>query len=813
MRKFAFLIGINEYQMITPLSTPNNDVNAIGGLLKNQFSYKVDYCAGKKGEAVTFTQLLNYFSFCIPEILSDEPEEVQVLIYFAGHGIAENSDAGIKGYLVPTDGKRGENSSWYPMEELLSSLEALNVKHLLLVLDCCFGGAIRWASKYRNAGFISEEKISLQHYKYFTEQHSWQVMTSTAPDQSALDFFSHGKVKNHSPFANLFLNGLTSRAKINKGIITTAELFGYLQQRLPLVTGAKGNPQNVGLFPMDKHNNGEFLFLSKNFKTKQLTSSQLKNPYKGLAPYDSSDSQVFFGREKAIEELTEKINSQSLTVVIGASGTGKSSLIKAGVIPKLSGKIEDIKPGRKPMLELNSLGDFDGLVIDQFEQLITQSEEDQIPIFWNKLSAYINNGKKLIITIRIDFEKQLDIPDELSELWNKGRYIIPPFSAEELRAAIITPALRVGRFIEPLSLVDEIIDEVIHYPGSLPLLSFTMQQLFEKCSDNLFRNITPKDYRELGGVIGALQSSADKVYDTFNDKEKETMRHLMLRMVSLTGGETAGKRVMSSELVFDDSQENDRIQKVIQKLQKEGLIMGGQDKEKNNYIEPSHDALVRTWKKMQEWIKTFSEDKILLHARLEHAVDEYKKKGAKRKHLWYNSPNRSQVIDAQKTADKQTIPLVLNRQESEFIKKSKQLFTTIISSVATVILLVIIGLSWLTLVAYQQTEIAKEQTGIAIKQTEIAKDEKEEAVANLLKFQKADRLRLNQRLKPLLTEAEIFQDAEEFDMAKARYDSIDFNMKQIKSLTEEIGDTTNFKTAIKQDTTKILRKNIKSVQK
>lgn len=382
-----------------------------------------------------------------------------------------------------------------------------------------------------------------------------------------------------------------------------------------------------------------------------------------------------------------------------------------------------------------------------------------------------NEGKKLVVTVRIDFEKQLDVPKEWLIEWQEGRYLVPPFNAEELREIIITPALRVGRFIEPISLVDEIIDEVIHYPGSLPLLSFTMQQLFEKCKENLYRNISKEDYDDLGGVIGALQSSANKVYDSLSLSEQNTMRNLMLRMVSFSGGETAGKRVLKTELEYDLSVKNAQNAKIRKILEKERLIRAGKDSYNQEFYEPSHDALVRTWKRMQDWIKEFTAENLLLHARLGSAVTDYERNQQDRKYLWHNSANLPLLLESQ---------LDLNKREQSFVTRSRRLRRRNILTIWSIVLAVITGLSGLAIYANGQTSIAKEQT-------EIAKMRQEEAEGNLLKYRETERDRLKEGLAPLMADAEVFEKAEEYEYECARYEAIRESLDSIQKLTEIIG--------------------------
>ncbi len=758
MEKYAFLIGISSYRQVAKLATPAKDIRALGNLLEKEFQYKVDYSID-----ANLKELRTYFSTYIPATLEHQPKDTQVLIYFAGHGVGENSEQGLKGFLIPVDGVAGNRQTWYAMNDLLVAIDSLLNKHMLLILDCCFGGAIRWASRFRAIGTIDRE-LSKQHYNYFQKKASWQVLTSTAPDQFALDFVGRSGKTNLSPFAQCLVTGLQGEADTHPDkVITSSELFSFLQQRLPVITGELGNVQNVGLYPLDRHENGEFLFCMDGFNPVDLAPIAFVNPYKGLNTFGKDDQDLFFGRKKATADLYEKINSQPLTVVIGASGTGKSSLLQAGVVPRFSGKVETIQPGRRPLSELKRIRNFDLLIIDQLEQLVTQSEKEEISGFWNALIGFWASGKKLAFTVRIDFEEQLDIPDEIKADWDRGHYWVPPFSAEELREIISIPALRVGRFFEPSSLVDDIIEEVIHYPGSLPLLSFTMQQLFDKCKDDPYRSISVEDYKQLKGVTGALQSSADEAYDILDIEEKKTMRNLMLRMVSISGGETAGKRVLKSELNFSQQAENKRIDKVLTLLEEKRLIQSGTDSESRNYYEPSHDALVRTWRRVQEWIKEFTAEYLLLHSRLGNAVTDYERGLKDKKYLWHNNANLPLLL---------TSPIALNQRESSFIDRSKKLKKSNSLRLWTIVFVVIAGLSVLAIYA----------NGKRIE----AQNRAQDALDNLLQYQRAERDRINERLVILLSEAEAFEKAEIPDMALERYISIEEALDSIQKLTQAI---------------------------
>lgn len=664
--QLAFLVGIKNYETVQSLRTPLNDVDGLKNLLENQFGYKVFTSVNPTLSALTeFTDKMIAESAAVNALLpANEP--LSVIFYFAGHGKALDTDEGINGYLIPADAKRNDPDSWFPMSKLVDTIDALECRHSLVMLDCCFSGSLRWANKYRDIGGLArlEETLYKQHFDYFRDRKSSQVLTSAAHDQLALDFVRGDMDTEHSPFAQCILNGLEKNAdSVPDRVITCAELFAYLQNHLMVISGKYGKPQNASLFQLDQHNFGEYMFYLDEFDPDTLKLLEYRNPYRGLSAYEKEHQSFFFGRSEAIKNLLSEVEKNQLTVVLGASGTGKSSLVKAGIIPELKGVVKVIKPGLNPLTELPDATDFDILVIDQFEQLVTQTPETDAIQFLEKIAVLLQNGKKIIATLRIDYEHRLPQIELLKDYWK--RFIVPPFSAEELREVIVTPSFRYGRFIEPITLVDRIIDDVIHYPGSLPLLSFTMRQLYDR--DARKQNyITPEDYEALGGVIGALQSKADEVYNRLPDGSyQETMRCLVLRMVALTGGQAAGRRVLEENLEFTNHAENDRLKYVRNLLIDERLVVSGTDNSNQVYLEPAHDALVNTWTKVLEWVKNWGDANLLLHNELEAAVTKYHREGMRSKYLWHGSPSLEQIS----TVENQ---LLLNKHEASFLLKSRR---------------------------------------------------------------------------------------------------------------------------------------------
>jgi len=388
-RNFGVIIGINDYQNGIPeLKTAAPDARKLAEIIQKQHeALKPQYQAQNRYEVQLFLNQRANLSH-LKELIADfkqgqislENEKVtvtesdRVLFYFAGHGIAldalENQEGPV-GYLIPQDATSGDSSTYLPMQELHDALNALPCRHMLAILDCCFAGAFRWASLKREA--VREVKVYKERYDRFITDAAWQVITSAADDQKALDSLgTRGIVtegnEEHSPFAKALFDALLGKgADLNQdGIITATEIYSYLRDQVEIQTENHYQRQTPSLCPLRKHDKGEFIFLSPDFDRDKLENAPPlnveNNPYRGLSSYDEKDSNLFFVREEQIQKLYQKVvkNKQQLTLVLGASGTGKSSLVKAGLIPKLRDNktwriLPPFRPGESPLKSLNNV--------------------------------------------------------------------------------------------------------------------------------------------------------------------------------------------------------------------------------------------------------------------------------------------------------------------------------------------------------------------------------------------------------------------------------------------------------------------------
>ncbi len=602
-----------------------------------------------------------------PEATFDIQPEDSIVFYYAGHGFPGEVKDGPAGFLAPTDAlnKLVDNETLIPMDEVYHALSEIKCKHTLLILDCCFAGKFRFSSLSRGRPRPFLMPMYKRRYERYKSSDAWQVLVSAGPEQTANDSAKWAAIRDHSPFAVTLIEALEGRADIpaganrgkseGDGIITATELFLYVWDRVERLTG-EVKPQHPGLFPMAQHREGEFIFLNPKIDSDRFRFAEDpdKNPYKGLLPYEQADSAVFFGRERVVQQIVARLQQEDLLFITGPSGSGKSSVVKAGVFPALQGVDAFLysRPSelatsesaeRRKFQELEAQLTSDRrqvLLLDQYEELFNLPEQG--PVEWQLkklIETAINRGKKVILTMRSDFEWQLK-NSRIGTYWNKKRvYHIPPMDLDELRQALTGPAwwamydfrdrTETDEKDTGEALINEILEEVAYAPGALPLLSFTMQSFYEIARDRRQRLLLD-DYRNvLQGVSGALSQRADTLYkELSSDDHRRTMKHILLRLATLSDGGYTRRRVFLShpdipdlnELEFPDDQEGKIVQEVLTLLEAKQLVAQGKDSQERRYVEPVHDALINFWPLCREWLEAFGKDNLVLQRQLWQAV-------------------------------------------------------------------------------------------------------------------------------------------------------------------------------------------------
>ncbi len=709
-RKLAILIGIDAYHQGVPqLRNAVRDVQRVAQVLKDEHGYEVRLLLDAEAGRAALLDLL--------QALAEELGAAdRFIFYFAGHGIAEEVDdtgSGPQGFLVPCDARRDDAGSFLAMSEVLRLLSRLPVRQLLVVLDCCFAGAFRW-SRTRS---LRPRPTTLyrERFERYLRDPAWQVLTSAAADERALDTIAGGKLGSreasgeNSPFAAALCQGLSGAADLRldgrpgDGIILASELHLYLESIFARLEQQLQRPvQKPMLWSISEgeRDQGQFIFLTPGrapVLPSALELNEQNNPYLGLRPFAARDQHLFFGRRAAVDSLYARVKEQALTIVIGASGTGKSSLVRAGLVPRLQREtsppwllLEPQRPGTDPLAMLAQLADklqaghrslaaavteWAGrsaqtpllLVIDQAEELVTLSAASRKPVLHELAQACAAGAGRLhlVLTLRSEFEPHFSelLPSDEAQA-ESARFLIPPMNRQELREAIEGPASERVLYFEPPELVEQLLDEVADMPGALPLLSFVLSEMYRRYvqEQRQDRSLRQHDYRVLGGVAGALAKRADAIYQGYaSEAQRLSFRHLMLRMV--VPGELARRRVTSAELDFPDREEQARVDRIREDLLQARLLVSDRDSRGRDFVEPAHDKLVMGWPQLGRFL---AEDKQhVLHFGLiedSQTWEESRRDGAE---LWDRDARLPQAVSLYKNS-----PARLNRMETDFVLQS-----------------------------------------------------------------------------------------------------------------------------------------------
>jgi serine/threonine protein kinase/ABC-type glycerol-3-phosphate transport system substrate-binding protein len=395
----------------------------------------------------------------------------------------------------------------------------------------------------------------------------------------------------------------------------------------------------------------------------------IRNPYKGLRAFLEADALDFFGRETVVKRLLQSLvedgHAQRFLAVVGPSGSGKSSVVRAGLVPALRrGAIPgserwyvvDVLPGLHPFREIETalmsvavepppslmeelerdelgivravdrvLPDPEAelvIVLDQLEEVFTMIEDDsERARFLACIEAAAlqpDSRVRMIATLRADFyDAPLSVPG-FGDLLAARTEAITPMTPEELERAIVAPADQAGLVVEP-RLLAEMIADVADRPGALPLLQYALTELAERAD---VRTLTLDAYRRIGRVSGALARRAERLFEPMNQTGRDTCRQLFLRLVTLgEGTEDTRRRVRRSELAtLADPQGMDAV---IETYGRHRLLSFDRDPDtREPTVEIAHEALLREWARLRAWIDDARED-LRQQARISSVTGEW----------------------------------------------------------------------------------------------------------------------------------------------------------------------------------------------
>ncbi|HWT01986.1 MAG TPA: TIR domain-containing protein [Pyrinomonadaceae bacterium] len=373
-------------------------------------------------------------------------------------------------------------------------------------------------------------------------------------------------------------------------------------------------------------------------------------PYRGLQAFDEEHAELFFGREGDIQRLVEKLKTTRFLAVLGASGSGKSSLVRAGVVPRVkrgalpesdTWAVRVFTPGAHPLanlaanlLRLHPEGSMNRTldemsadertlhlavqlamaerpasehvvwVVDQFEEIFTlcTDEKERAQFLANLLyAAFIPGGRNaVVLTLRADFYQKCAAYPELSERIAANQFLVSPMDEENLKQAIEEPAWHVGLEFEH-GLVETILNDIQSQPGALPLLEHALLELWERRRGNL---LTLEAYRESGGVQGAIAKRADAIYDSFTPEQQQIVRRIMLRLTQPGEGTEDTRRRASMDELVTRMGEDKAVEDVTQTMTTARLLTTDTDEQPGKQVvDVSHEALIRGWPRLRKWIE------------------------------------------------------------------------------------------------------------------------------------------------------------------------------------------------------------------
>jgi WD40 repeat protein/DNA-binding SARP family transcriptional activator len=334
---------------------------------------------------------------------------------------------------------------------------------------------------------------------------------------------------------------------------------------------------------------------------------QIVCPFKGLASFEAADAPYFFGRERLVAELVARLVGAPLLAVVGPSGSGKSSVVRAGLLPALASGVlpgsQDwpqwvIRPGEHPLQQLETTLDEAGsrrfvLAVDQFEEAFTACRDEvERSKFFAELTGA--TGGVVVIAMRADFYGRCAEYPELSHLIASNHVLVGPMQREELQRAVVCPAQRVGLAVEP-ELVEALVDDVEHAPGALPLLSTALLELWR---DREGRRLQLASYERTGGVRGAVARLAEDAFGHLDTGQRELAPTVLLQLVAVDDDGAVERR--SRRLA--DLGSRDDVERLLGVLADRRLVTISK-----GTVELAHEALLREWPRLRAWIEDAGE--------------------------------------------------------------------------------------------------------------------------------------------------------------------------------------------------------------
>ncbi len=700
MSREALVIGINRYPLLKDkvggksrhLMKPAADAEAIAQVLEELGNFRVQRFPAVHRDG-TWEVDPNPKTRKLPQAkqlkkaivqLFNPPTSVPdtVLLFFAGHGLLDESGGVREGFLAASDTNPGKNNWGISLYWLRQLLQESPVRQQIIWLDCCHSGALLnftdadpgVAGKGRDRCFITAARDFEVAYEQLGQAHG--VLTSA------------------------LLPGLNP-TNHSSSWVTNYSLVDYINNLL----------EHERQRPLFHNTGGEILLTGEREKIKQAVLMAGVCPYKGLESFDfnSEDAQYFYGRTALTDELLERVRRSNFLAVMGASGSGKSSLVKAGLLYQLqlgkrlggseNWRLAIFRPGKRPLSNLAQVFTADSisllakgaqglvelinkvkesrlvLVVDQFEEVftLTQDEMERERFFQCLLESLELTKDKfcLILTMRANFFGKC-AERKYSGLAKKIQDNFIPVTSmtdEELVEAITKPAQKVGLEVER-ELVQVMLDDV-HTPACLPLLQYTLTELWRNRQVN---RLTLAEYAKLGRMNGSLRRRADEVYEELTPSEQRLAKQVFLNLTQLGEGTEDTKRQVLKEDLVNEQQSVQLVDSLLQKLVAARLVIiselqgrGSEGQETLTAVEVAHEALIRHWPQLQSWIRE-NREAIRVERKIEAGAEEWSRNARTESYLLTGA----RLLEAENYLQDYKELGLLSSLGQEFIARSRQ---------------------------------------------------------------------------------------------------------------------------------------------
>ncbi|MEG4840029.1 nSTAND1 domain-containing NTPase [Microcoleus sp. B9-D4] len=664
-KRQALVIGINEYPFEGYLPTAAQDAEKIAQLLEEYGSFEVHRLPIYDEREVSQDLFVT-----LPELKTAitrlfQPESVIIpetaLLFFAGHGSRRQKNGQTEGFLVTScHDDNCRESGLFSLKDLHQILKNSPVQQQIVWLDCCHSGELF---------NFTETNLGKE-----TRGRDRCLIVASREFETAI-----GGVLTPALLAGL------NPENNSDGWVTNYTLTDFIDKKL--------NAEKPQQHHRCSNPTGIIHLTGKNGVLANI------RPYRGLKYFDFNPEQLkacddhkyFYGRTNLTKQLLQKLRDRNFIAVLGVSGSGKSSLVRAGLLYQLylgkeivgshSWKLyPSFRPGKHPLESLknvigveadqlealvNQMASADRrvvLVIDQFEEIFTECKDDaERQKFFNCLLKAVEGlGHKLclVLVMRSDFEGRFHQPEyekigrKISQKQNLFR--VEQMTDVELREAIIEPAKKVEIEVET-ELVTSLIKQVENSPGYLPLLQFTLDKLWQQSQKKRLIN---SDLTKLGGVAGALEQHADEIYDSLlQDEDKNRLPNqqglatqqvakwifVALTRLNVEGDDTR-RQVRKEDLLTDKSPEaKELLEQVIKRLADAKLIVTSHLETENKKIpvvDIAHEALIRYWPRLYSWLHE-NREALLIRQNIEDAAQTWREQDKNNPHqLSHSKPHK-----------------------------------------------------------------------------------------------------------------------------------------------------------------------------